>query len=285
MLTKDPKADQSQKSSESMATTVLRIAAAQGRNARQVKESSTCDDSYIREYRLFKEWVDDHGEIDNHSSPDGDNIYLTRDNIDLYFSEHVAPEREGNRGTITRIRQGLEWFADNKEHIGTGFVVNSDVVKLAINSNLERQKNSGSTKPGEDPHKDLKDVLLIPERLLMMDCIYSTRPDWGPASFRFTWGNNAAVRGGSTRNLVFSDFNLSRGFGAEEDGLLSKTLFLIMRKGGKHKDRFSVDQQVACWRHNHYQLCSVFSASMWTLWNLMTERQDPIEFLHPNKEE
>jgi hypothetical protein len=68
----------------------------------------------------------------------------------------------------------------------------------------------------------------------MMDYICSNRADWGPASVSFTWGNNAAVRGGSTRNLVFADMNLSNGYGPEEQGPMSRTLFLIMRKGGAY---------------------------------------------------
>jgi hypothetical protein len=119
----------------------------------------------------------------------------------------------------------------------------------------------------------------------MMDYIYGNRNDWGPASVSFTWGNNAAVRGGSTRNLVFADMNLSNGYGPEEQGPMSRTLFLIMRKGGLHKDRFTADKQVACWRHREYKLCSVFSLSMWALWNLCMERRTPIDFFHVDKKE
>jgi hypothetical protein len=267
------------------AVVASRIAAATARNAAALRKSSKADASYKNEYTRFKAWVLEHGEVHN-AGDDGRDRYITRSNLDLYFSEHVAPTRVGVRDTIKRIMQALQWYSDRKEWPGSGFQVENDVVSLAIETNLERQKLTNNANPGQDPHKGLKDVLPIPDRLEMMDHIYGKRTgDWGPASVSFTWGNNAALRGGSTRNLVFADFNLSRGFGPEESGPLSRTLFLIMRKGGKHKDRFTVDKQVACWRHREYKLCSVFSASMWALWNLSTERQNPISFFHVHKKE
>jgi hypothetical protein len=262
-------------------STVLagRLAAARTRNALQLQASSSADASYKSEYKRFKTWVREHGVVD-----DGDR-YINRSNIDLYFSEHVAPTRAGVRNTIRRIVQALQWYSDKKENPGAGFQVESGSVTLAIESNLERQKNSDNANPGADPHKGLKDVLPVSDRLTMMDYIYGNRTDWGPASVSFTWGNNAAVRGGSTRNLVFADMNLSNGYGPEEQGPMSRTLFLIMRKGGLHKDRFTADKQVACWRHRQYKLCSVFSLSMWALWNLSMERRTPFEFFHVDKKE
>ena len=246
-------------------TVASRLAAARTKNALQLQASSSADASYTSEYKRFQAWVREHGAID-----DGDR-YINRSNIDLYFSEHVASTRTGVRNTIRRIVQALQWYSDKKENPGAGFQVESDAVTLAIESNLERQKNSENTNPGADPHRGLKDVLPVSDRLKMMDYIYRDRLDWGPASVSFTWGNNAAVRGGSTRNLVFADMNLSNGYGPEEEGPMSRTLFLIMRKGGLHKDRFTADKQVACWHHCQYKLCSVFSLSMWALWNLSTE--------------
>lgn len=258
-------------------TTIARLAAAQSRNAATTAELSEPTGAYANEYDRFIAWVDEHGVVEE------DGKYITRLNVDLYFTEHVAFYRTGTSGTIKRIVQGLQWFSSKKENPGSGFLVENAVVKLALDTNKERQKNMETIRPGTDPHKGLKDVLPTSDRILIMDHIYGQRGDWGPASISFTWGNNAAVRGGSTRNLVFADWNLSRGFGPEEEGSLSRTLFLIMRKGGAHKDRFTIDQQVGCWRHKEYKLCSVFSSSMWALWNLVTERQNPIDFLHRDK--
>jgi hypothetical protein len=259
-----------------------RLAVARTQNSEQLQASSTPDTSYTSEYKRYKKWVTQHGTI-----ADGDR-YISRSNIDLYFSEHIAPTRRGVRNSIRRIVLALQWFSDKRENPGGGFRVASDTVNLAIESNLERQKNIASNaNPGADPHKGLKDVLAVSDRLKMMDHIYGTRHDWGPASVSFTWGNNAAVRGGSTRNLVFADMNMSNGYGPEEQGPMARTLFLVLRKGGLHKDRFTADTQVASWRHRQYKLCSVFSLSMWTLWNLAMEPGDgtPFDFSHPHKRE
>jgi hypothetical protein len=82
----------------------------------------------------------------------------------------------GVRNTIRRIVQALQWYSDKKENPGEGFKVESDSVTL------EGQKNAANADPGADPHKGLKDVLPVSDRLTMMDYIYGDRADWGPAS-------------------------------------------------------------------------------------------------------
>jgi hypothetical protein len=95
------------------------------------------------------------------------------------------------------------------------------------------------------------------------------------------------MHGGSTpRNLVFADMNLSNGFGPEERGTTSCTLFLVMCNGELYKDRLTADKQVACWHHHQYILYSVFSLSMWVLWSLCMDCRTPhISFLHVKKKE
>jgi hypothetical protein len=144
-----------------------RLAAARRRNAQQLQASASTDASYTSEYKRFQAWVSEHGVID-----DGDR-YINRSNIDLYFCEHVAPNRTGVRNTIRRIVQTLQWYSDKKENPGEGFEVESDSVTLAVESNLERQKNAANADPAAYPHKGLQDVLPVSDRLTMMDYIYS----------------------------------------------------------------------------------------------------------------
>jgi hypothetical protein len=138
-------------------STVLasRLTAARTRNAQQLQASSSADASYKCEYRRrFKTWVSEHGVID-----DGDR-YINLSNIDLYFSEHVAPTHTGVRNILLcRIVQALQWYSDNKEeNPGVRFQVKSDSVALAIESNLEHQKCSENANPDTDPHKRSTDV-------------------------------------------------------------------------------------------------------------------------------
>jgi len=97
----------------------------------------------------------------------------------------------------------------------------------------------------------------------------------------YTWGSNSAVRGDSTRKFVYCDLNLSYGFGPEREGPSSRALMLILRHGSIHKDRRDTDQQVACWRHRNYQLCSVFSTALKVVYTL--SRDNTVSFLHEDK--
>ena len=133
---------------------------------------------------------------------------------------------------------------------------------------------------GADPHKGLKDVLTLTQRLQILRYIYNVRPDWGEASVFFTWGLNAGVRGHSSRNVNLCDLNISSGYGAEKEGPLSRALLLILRKGDVHKDRKDTDQQVGCWRHKHYELCSVFATAAHVVWTLANSA---VNFTHQNK--
>ena len=103
-----------------------RLAAARTRNAQQLQATSSADAAYQSEYKRFKAWVSEHGTIAD------DGGYINRSNIDLYFSEHVAPTRTGVRNTIRRIVQALQWYSDKKENPGAGFKVESDLSLIHI---------------------------------------------------------------------------------------------------------------------------------------------------------
>jgi hypothetical protein len=114
-----------------------------------------------------------------------------------------------------------------------------------------------------------------------MSYIYESRPDWGPIGMCFTWGTNSGIRGASQRKLVKCDMNMSHGFGVEKAGPRSRTLLLVMRKGKGHKDNFTMDKQVAVWRHVDYQLCSVFATALHLINDLSKDLT--INFHHANK--
>ena len=105
---------------------------------------------------------------------------------------------------------------------------------------------------------------------------------WGESFAFFTWGENAPVRGDSDTKLVFADLRTSCGYGAEEQGSLSCSLIVVLRKGALHKDRHETDDQVAVWRHKEYKLCAVFSTAAHVLSTLKTNPD--INFLHKDKD-
>jgi hypothetical protein len=187
------------------------------------------------------------------------------------------------KNTVNRYASTLQWYADNvpTEHARGGkgsFLVRSPAVAEAIAAQCAHRKEAGAGKPGADPHKGLKAVLTLEERLRLLRYIYESRQDWGTTSVFFTWGLNAGVRGHSNRQFSLCDLNISCGYGAEEVGRLSRSLLLILQKGDVHKDRKDMDQQVGCWRHKHYELCSVLATAAHVIWTLSND--DQVDFNH-----
>ena len=253
-------------------TVVDSIAKARLVNKEAICEGSDTNKNYKAEWKKFKKFCQTHPEA-TIGSP-----WLTRDNIDLYFSVEVAMTRTGNRNSLRRIVWALQWFADHDEHLGESFDVESSAVNESIDSIVAQGKTSSN--PGSDPHYGLKDALSLNDRLNIMRYIYRNRRDWADASVNFVYGHNGAVRGASNRSLLLSDLNMSWSFGPEPEGPLSRALLLVIRKGGAHKDRHEQDKQICFWRHRNYLLCSVFATAA----HIITKLQGlDLEFKQPDK--
>jgi hypothetical protein len=238
--------------------------------------------TYQNEYKKFVHWVEE-----NNLRHEEEDRYIHREAVDEYFRKSVVL-RTCAKASITRIVQALQWFYDNLEcPAGIPFSVkSSSVVAEAIAQQQENRLSRPSSKLGSDPHKGLKDVIAESDKKKILAHIHNNRQDWGDLSTSFLWGNNAGVRGASTRKFVLSDLFMSRGFGPEREGPRSRCLLLVLRKGDPHKDRFTTDRLVACWRHKEYKLCSIFHTSMHVI-NVL--RHDsaaaPINFYHRDKKQ
>ena len=254
------------------------LAAHRASNVSRIRDNTVCDKSYISEYNRYCLWVAEQPELHTSEAP-----FITRTNVDHYFTR-VVSARLGTRNTVRRCVSSLQWYASHREHIGEdpAFVVASPDVEEAMRAQKTLMMSAGgASSNGSDPHKGLKDILPLSEKLLIMKYIYCSRNDWGPASVNFSWGQNSAVRGASNRKLKLSDLNISFGFGPEDTGPLARALLLVLRKGNIHKDRHETDDQVCAWRHKHYELCCVFSTAMYVLSSVT---QNPtLSFLHPNR--
>ena len=242
------------------------------------------DTTYVNEWKLYQSWVVINRDAHNLDPAVGRAKHITRKNVDAYYL-HVVVDKDGNKNTANRVCSALQWFANYREHPAGGFVVKSPTVEHCVAVQQAKFKTgvSSTDKAGTDPHKGLKDVLPESDRRTIMDHIYDKRnDDWGPASIQFSWGQNAAVRSGSTRNFVLSDQKLSRGLGPEREGPNARALLLVLRKGRVHKDNFSTNQQVCCWRHRNYLLCSVFATALHVISKLVKLGND-INFYHRDK--
>ena len=92
------------------------------------------DGSYKRPWRLLKEFVDGRGGPQPHPI-DGLRHYLTRQNIDDYFTE-VIPTFNVQPSSVARHRSALQWWADNlewrEEDDYQRFIVDSRKVQRAL---------------------------------------------------------------------------------------------------------------------------------------------------------
>ena len=259
------------------AQSLLEVAAAA--NDQLILERRTCDSSYKGEWKRFTKWVDDQSEL---SGPP----YIVRINVDSYYTRVVA-SRKGTRNHIGRVANAINWYARNNPVekaalAGATFTVRNATVERALEAQRAYNNATGGTgNPGSDPQKGLKDNLPMGDRLRIMRYIYDKRADWGSCSVNITWGQNGAIRGASNRKLTYADIKISHGYGAENEGPLSRSLILVLRKGDLHKNRSDRDHQVACWRHKNYLLCSIFSTAAYLIWSINQNTQ--LNFLKLNK--
>lgn len=237
------------------------------------------DKSYTSEYRRFCKFVDAQDEL--HTTEEG--LYITRANIDHYFTR-VISRRKGIRNVVRRALSGIRWYAKNREYIMANppFDVDSVDVEAAFAAQKVFMSLAvGGTSTGSDPHKGLKDIFPVSDKLLFMRHLYRLRPDWGPGGINFNWGQNAAVRGHSILQLLLCNLNISFGFGPEDFGPHARALLIVLQKGNIHKDRHETDDQVCCWRHKFYELCSVFSTALYVIF--CVTKNPTLNFLHPER--
>ena len=256
-------------------------------NLHLVRLQAKVNANYKSEYKKYVTWVLEHPELHIFDVP-----FVRREAVDHYFARKIV-ERNVCRNTVTRVVNALQWFADNSERVYRIELLGENNAQLklaeseAVHSARQAQQichvqSGGRANPGSDPHNRLKDIIPIQDLKKIMSHIYRHRNDWGAASVNFTWGQNGAVRGASNRKLKYCDLNVSNGFGPETDGEQSNALLLIMRKGEVHKDRHEKDQQVACWRHKHYVLCSVFCTALYLVYELSKDDNE-INFFHNDR--
>jgi hypothetical protein len=240
------------------------------------------DRSYQNEYKTFVTWAEQNG----FRKPGTHCKYIHRPAIHAYFSRGVVG-RDGARNHIGRIHQALQWMYTNVEDTGdprTVYTLRDATVVAAINQQQENWRNGGSRKHlGADPHNGLKDLMAMSEKLKVVRYMHETRGDWGALTSTFTWGCNCGVRGASSRRFVYSDLNLSHGFGPEKEGDRNRTLMLVLRKGTAHKDKFTTDKQVGTWRHKFWELCSQFNLSLSVINDLRND--STVNFLHEEKDQ
>jgi hypothetical protein len=231
-----------------------------------------------REYIKYMVWM----EANNLRLPTSADKFLHRVAIDRYFRE-VIVDRNGNKNTVGRYGSSLQWCWDWVEETpeDVHLVVKNVVVERATRDQQaswkirEHQVNAGS-----DPHKGLKDLMSVEDRLKIMTYIHKCVKKWGSLGVSNTCGNVAALRGATNRALVYADLNLSLGFGEKID---PRILMLVIRKGGINKDNHTTDKQVGFMRNKDYLLCAAFNLALHVINDLRDDHT--INFLHAEKDQ
>jgi hypothetical protein len=234
---------------------------------------------YNSEIKKFCKWVERQrvsGDL-----PRGRHL-VTRKILDLYFTMTV-PYRNGVESTVAMIHRALSWYVKHRpvDCDPPNIVVVNDIVTKAYQA--QKARHEASTKKAADPHYGLKDTMTDTDKKKIVSFVLNERESWGPELVVNNMGHQVGTRGASMRAFVYCDMNLTRGFGPEKEGRLSRTLTMVLRKGSLHKDHHITDKQVGWWRHREYMLCTSFALSMHVLWDLVN---DPtINFFHRNKKE
>jgi hypothetical protein len=88
--------------------------------------------------------------------------------VDKYFHA-VVVKMTTTAKTVRKSVVALKWYADNREHVGKNFSVESESTALCLKAQIaNREKNIEDTGNGTDPHKGLKDLLPVPDREKMV---------------------------------------------------------------------------------------------------------------------
>ena len=239
-------------------------------------KKSSC---YKREYRRYCAWV----EANDLRAVDATDTYVNRLAVDSYFRT-VVVHRNGQLNSINKICSAIQWACNCVENptVDTAMTVRNPAVSAAIRrQQLNWKEGANDRNCGTDPHKGLKDLMPIGDKLTLIRHIHDTRADWGSLATSYTWGTQGGVRGDSNRKMVYADMNLSMGFGPETTGPRARTVLLVLRKGEIHKDCYSTDKQVGTWRNKHYILCATFNLALHVICQLGRDLE--IDFLHEEK--
>jgi len=186
------------------------------------------------------------------------NVYLTRENVDLYFST-VVVERKVQPTTARRVVSALQKFADTQEYIdGTeSFTVDSLAVTRALTTQAElwRQAQAHAV---SDPHANLPtNVLAQKETITLMKAALNGL-NWKDMTLSWTSCEQTFVRCDSVRKFCLSDIKTMDTHGPDLSGNSIDSLMIsyILRKQ-LHKEKANTIRQVGAWRHRCVWKCSI----------------------------
>jgi len=252
------------------------------------------DRSYRVEINRYKVWVIQQRQL--HTIPNGPK-FLTRSNVDLYFSTSIANRGEISAESARRAVCSLQKFADQTEYCGLEkFVIENEAVKrgLATQKHLCAQRIREQS-IGKDPHDNLPTNMLTE---LEIDKVL--RVAVGKRNYKdmlLCWTNCLQTFHRNTSMLILDlghikcngthgpnpgsidDDNGGLGYGYQEKYMMS----YILDKG-LHKDRHTKKRVTGAWRHKNFLHCSTGNLAFNLMVRFFSANERQINFLHPPNE-
>ena len=213
------------------------------------------DASYIREWNRFKSFVD--ARRGNHQLPHGDK-YLTRNNVDLYFTTVVAHRNNVMPESARRVVSALQYFSRFDEHPTSDFVVDASIhVTNSLQAQSRRYFDYVSQQVMKEPHANLPtNILSDDDHRKVLDVIFEGRghPNWQDLALSWNCCTQTYVRGQSLRSFQFADLRLDEAH-KREGGDGSRILSIVLRQG-QHKHKADKTRVVGCYRHREFMRCT-----------------------------
>lgn len=245
--------------------------------------------TYLTAYKSFLRWyynnVNDTTMALTTEEGSKGTVYATQENADKFYLHHVPENITGTFANAKRYYLAIDWFRMFVEKPEGPPLVLSSIISTSLKQQQEVSlARSGESYAGVDPHRGLRGIMAEENNVTIVKYIWQQRQDFADLLFGYTWGRNAACRGHSARKFQLSDLNIAYAYGPENVAPRNRTLLLVLRKGGRGKEKSTTDKQIGVYRHRDYRQCAVFATGV-LLIKLLRRIGDSIQFTQPTQKQ
>jgi len=216
---------------------------------RGLQRNTMADKTYLLNYKRFKVWIDTTYPLA------GRQIYITRENVDEYFSQVIVHSRN-DPNVVRRVVSSLQYFSDHVEHptANPPFNVESEVVKLALRQQRVAHKGINHALD-RDPHGLIPTNILCIEQIgQLCEYLLLNMPLIVLTSFLLCF--STLIRGEFFRDLPLCLLRTDTSNGPlRSDGTRERVFDLILR--GKGTKRLAKTRVTGCLRHVDVFKCPV----------------------------
>ena len=226
------------------------------------------DKSYVNEWNRFRRFIEAKRATNSDQVTTGLH-FLTRQNVDHYFSTDVA-QRKISGDSARRVVSALQYYAGHHEYAGmeVEFKVPSNVVRHAVEAVRVTYNEAMSTNSHEDPHENLRDNKISVNEMRKGMTVALNKREWKDLSVTMTTCKSTYIRNASMRKLCLSRYRVREGYhpsGCQftHENEDSRLLQIIMRKedmvkpGSASASNTAKNRLVGGFRHRDWLFCMV----------------------------